>query len=295
MPQNPQVEAALTGEMYNRQNRIQGLTIPRTATVIGLGGTGFWTASFLAMSGVSELILIDDDRVEMSNLNRLPFGPGNVGGRKIGVTAENIGTIRPGIRIERHPTKIQTPADCTILRGSVFCCTDNLKSQQMICAYCRKNDLPYQRIGYDGTLLNVSTGFPLSFEEATDEGGYTQTPSWVIPAVVAAGLGVYSALRETLCIMDEMGRLIIANSTHIPGRLRDKLKREIHTRARQEIEEDDEMGYCPGCERGDCDACDHDGYTHNDTVSDMVHDARNESYDEGITEGRRLAENEREE
>lgn len=303
--------AALTGETYNRQNRIEGLTVPQTATVVGLGGTGFWTASFLAMSGVQELILIDDDTLETSNLNRLPFSPGSVGRKKVNVTLESIQQTRPNTRIEKHEVKITTPDGCRLLRGSVFCCTDNLKSQQMICAYCRKNNLPYQRIGYDGTLLNVSTGFPLSFEEATDEGGYTQTPSWVIPAATAAALGVYSALRETLCIMDEMGNLTIAGSTHIPGRLHAKLREKMRDNIRAEVEEDEEMGYCPDCERGYCGECEHDGYTHDDTVEDMISEARDSGdeagyergddegysrgYEEGITEGRRQAENEQEE
>ncbi len=301
----PEIQTALPGETYTRQNRIQGLKIPQTASVVGLGGTGFWTASFLAMSGVSELILVDDDTVEVSNLNRLPFGPCAAGELKIHVTASSINAIRENVRVESHEMKIQSPTACDLLRGSVFCCTDNLKSQQMICAYCRKNGLPYQRIGYDGTLLNVSTAFPLSFEEATDEGGYSETPSWVIPAAVAAGLGVFSALRGTLCIMDEMGKLTIAGSSHIPRRLREKI---------QDDERDNMLdggyGDCETCDHdgyGWCEDCEHERYVYEDDVADMVREARetghetgdeegyNRGYDEGITEGRRLADEEREE
>ena len=57
--------------IYERQNLIKDLKIPETASVVGLGGTGFWTALLLAMSGVEELVLIDSDIVEVSNLNRL--------------------------------------------------------------------------------------------------------------------------------------------------------------------------------------------------------------------------------
>ncbi len=303
----PQVQTALQDEMYTRQNRIQGLKIPQTASVVGLGGTGFWTASFLAMSGVSELILVDDDIVEVSNLNRLPFYSGDVGSHKVHVTQDHLASIRENVRIESHKLKIQSPEGCNILRGSVFCCTDNLKSQQIICAYCKKNGLLYQRIGYDGTLLNVSQAFPLSFEEATDEGGYTETPSWVIPAAVAAGLGVFSALRGTLCIMDEIGKLVIAGSSHIPGHLRDTLEED----ARNDILDDGDHGYCPDCDHygyGWCEDCEN---VCPETVDEQVEDARSAAddagfergdeagysrgYDEGMNEGRRLAESEREE
>ena len=69
--------------LYERQNLIRDLKIPEVSTVVGLGGTGFWTAVFLAMSGVEELILIDSDIVEVSNLNRLPLKEGFVGKKKI--------------------------------------------------------------------------------------------------------------------------------------------------------------------------------------------------------------------
>ena len=41
-----------------------------TATIIGLGGLGSPAAIYLAASGIGSLILVDDDRVENSNLQR---------------------------------------------------------------------------------------------------------------------------------------------------------------------------------------------------------------------------------
>jgi len=163
--------------IYERQNLIQGLEIPEVASVVGLGGTGFWTALFLAMSGVEELILVDSDIVEVSNLNRLLLEENYVGKKKAEALKSLILGVRKETRIEIQDMRIEKPLDCQILRGDVFCCTDNLKSQQIICAFCKKNGLDYQRIGYDGTILNVSKTFPLSFKEDTGH-GYTVTPSW---------------------------------------------------------------------------------------------------------------------
>ncbi|MEK6845184.1 MAG: ThiF family adenylyltransferase, partial [Nanoarchaeota archaeon] len=148
--------------IYERQNLIGELDIPNIATVVGLGGTGFWTAVFLAMSGVSELILIDADTVDVSNLNRLPLKESFIGMKKTQAVKDFLSEIRKLTRIEIHNLKLVKPEDCQILRGAIFCCTDNLRSQQLICAYCNKNALFYQRIGYDGTILNVSKTFPLS-------------------------------------------------------------------------------------------------------------------------------------
>ena len=219
--------------------------------MVGLGGTGFWTAVFLAMSGVEELILIDSDIVEVSNLNRLPLKEGFVGKKKVTAVQEFVSEIRKIVRIETHDLRIEKPENCQILRGAVFCCTDNLRSQQLICAYCKKNDLAYQRIGYDGTILNVSKTFPLTFEEIKDEGGYTVTPSWVIPAVFAAAAGVASRSYKELCLMDDLGKLHIQDSSYVPEKILDEAKQEKEDEIIDNIHEyiPDSYGFCDDCER----------------------------------------------
>ena len=84
----------LQGTIYDRQNLIRDLKIPEAVSVVGLGGTGFWTAVFLAMSGIEELILIDYDTLEVSNLNRLPLKDKCVGMKKANAARDFISEIR---------------------------------------------------------------------------------------------------------------------------------------------------------------------------------------------------------
>ena len=212
--------------IYDRQNRIPELSIPKVASVVGCGGTGFWTAVFLAMSGVEELILVDPDNLEISNLNRLPLEEANAGQKKTIVTREFISKIRKSLRVETHECSINKPDDCTVLRGIIFCCTDSLRSQQIICAYCNKNKLHYQRIGYDGTVLNVSKAFPLCFEEVKEQRGYTITPSWVVPAVFAASAGVASRLYKEICIMDDIGKIHVQGCSYVCRKILDDAAEE---------------------------------------------------------------------
>jgi len=251
--------------LYERQNLINGLKIPKIASIVGLGGTGFWTAVFLAMSGVEELILVDADTVDVSNLNRLPLKEDLVGTKKTEAVKEFVQEIRKLLRIEIHNLRIEKPQDCEILRGTIFCCTDNLKSQQLICAYCKKNNLSYQRIGYDGTVLNVSKTFPLSFEEAREQQGYTVTPSWVIPAVFAAAAGVASKAYKELCLMDDLGKLHIQRSSYVPEYILDEAKDAEREYILDNIDDyiPDGYGYCDDCNKcSDCNKVDpeEDGY-----------------------------------
>ncbi len=268
--------------IYERQNRITDIKIPEVVSIVGCGGTGFWTAIFLAMSGVKELVLVDSDTLETSNLNRLPLTQGDVGMKKTEVVSNFIRSIRNPIRIEVQEARIEEPSDCSLLRGVVFCCTDNLKSQQIICAYCKKNEIPYQRIGYDGTILNVSKAFPLSFNKVTEEGGYSVTPSWVIPAVLAAAAGVSSQLYKEVCIMDDIGKLHTQGCSHVCPKILDDAREKGQAEGVESGEENildnihehipDDYGYC-----GDCSM----QYSEGD-----MDEARDESKAEGVEEGK---------
>ncbi|MFB3919963.1 MAG: ThiF family adenylyltransferase [Candidatus Velamenicoccus archaeovorus] len=243
------------GAIYSRQELIDQLDIPQIATVVGCGGTGFWTAVFLAMSGVEELVLIDCDIIEISNLNRLLLEERHVGKKKIEVLKEILSGIRKSTRIEIHDMRIEKSPDCQVLRGKIFCCTDNLKSQQLVCAYCKKNDLTYQRIGYDGTILNVSRAFPLSFEETEEQQGYTFTPSWVVPAVLAAAAGVASVLYKHLSLMEDLGKLHIQHSSFVPEKILDEARQEHEDYITDHIDDylPSGYGYCDDCSH--CDDC----------------------------------------
>ena len=55
-----------------------------TALLIGLGGIGCATASYLASSGVGHLILCDFDTIDATNLGRqILYGPADIGESKV--------------------------------------------------------------------------------------------------------------------------------------------------------------------------------------------------------------------
>lgn len=276
--------------IYERQNLIADLEIPKTASIVGCGGTGFWTALFLAMSGVEELILVDPDIVEVSNLNRLLLKESSIGRKKTEALRELISSARGQVRIETHEMRIERPIDCQILRGDVFCCTDNLKSQQIICAFCRKNDFNYQRIGYDGTILNVSKAFPLSLKDTPDRDGYTTVPSWVIPAVLAAAAGVASRTYKELCLMDDLSKLHIQQSSHVCRKILEDARLEGEDNILDNIEDHipDGYGYCDDCDRinpgesdyGYCPDCEE--HYSDDDIEDIKEKAKDEEYNKII-------------
>jgi len=69
--------------------------------VFGLGGVGGWCAEALVRSGVGHLLIVDDDKVASSNINRqLPATTRTIGQYKVDVLAERFKAINPAVDIE---------------------------------------------------------------------------------------------------------------------------------------------------------------------------------------------------
>ena len=74
--------------------------------ICGLGGLGSNIAVSLARAGVGTLILIDFDRVDITNLNRQQYKVCQLGMEKARALAENLREINPYIRLVPHTVKI---------------------------------------------------------------------------------------------------------------------------------------------------------------------------------------------
>ena len=71
-----------------------------TVVVIGLGGLGSPVALYLAASGVGHLILVDDDQVEVSNLQRqVIHDTASVGMSKVASAAQRCQAVNPDVKI----------------------------------------------------------------------------------------------------------------------------------------------------------------------------------------------------
>jgi len=71
-----------------------------TALLIGLGGIGCATASYLGSSGVGHLILCDFDTIDATNLGRqVLYGPDDIGKLKVNQTMSRLAAMNPDVRL----------------------------------------------------------------------------------------------------------------------------------------------------------------------------------------------------
>ena len=63
--------------------------------ILGVGAVGSWVATQLCQSGISRLVLVDNDTVELSNLNRALYTQPDVGRYKVDALLQRLQCINP--------------------------------------------------------------------------------------------------------------------------------------------------------------------------------------------------------
>ena len=105
-----------------------------TVAVCGLGGLGSNIAVCLARAGVGRLILIDFDKVDVTNLHRQQYKAAQVGIYKSEALTANLREIAPYITLEPHAVRI-TEDNITDLLGEadIICeAFDNPEAKAML-------------------------------------------------------------------------------------------------------------------------------------------------------------------
>lgn len=123
-----------------------------TVAIIGLGGVGAYAAEMVARAGVGRMIILDSDRVSLTNKNRqlLATDP-NLDRLKTEVMAERLRSINPALEIDAR-TEFLTEenvasvlGDLTALpRDSFFLvdAIDTLAPKIALIQFCVENQLP---------------------------------------------------------------------------------------------------------------------------------------------------------
>ena len=164
----PARRTAIVGEAeFDRQIRAIGIAKHRMlrqtrACVVGAGGTGSLVAVQLARMGVKDLVLIDPDRLDRTNLSRV-YGatPRDIGKPKVTVLKRHIESFSK-TAVEAIDSTVLAKellpvlADCDF----VFGCTDNLTSRAVL------NDVSIQ---YYIPLIDIGCRITLGKDGDTEQ------------------------------------------------------------------------------------------------------------------------------
>lgn len=155
-------QEAAFGKPFNRKLR------SLRAVVVGVGGTGSPLATLLARAGVGELVLVDGDDLEETNLNRVRgYRKADVGSSKASVLAAYIeGLGLPGAVTSIPEYLDQSPAaiDAIATADVLFGCTDDVTGRDLMNQAAYYYCVPFIDMGLTGAIRDDEDGQPYLYD-----------------------------------------------------------------------------------------------------------------------------------
>ncbi len=130
--------------------------------VVGLGGTGGIAAELFARAGVAELVLIDDDTVSLTNIQRqVEYVEADVGKKKAETLKKRISAINHNVKVEAISERITLENVSVIGKPSmIFDGTDNFSARSAINKYSVKNGIPWIMTAANETFGTIKAILP---------------------------------------------------------------------------------------------------------------------------------------
>lgn len=190
---------------YSRQEEFDGVMGHRISdtdnhAIIGCGGVGFWLGIMLAMQGYDNIYLVDGQKLEPSNLNRIPVSPAWDGVNKTIALRKVIKTVRPLCVVSTISQHVQKD-DMEILERFIentngvwhlWDCTDDARVQRRIYEWKKKyQHANYRKIGYEGFQVGTYTNYDVWTTEDYRP-GYRTSNACAATSALAAVIGLFS-------------------------------------------------------------------------------------------------------
>lgn len=176
-----------------------------TVAVVGLGALGSAASLYLAAAGVGRLILIDDDRVERSNLNRqVLYGDVDVGHPKAERAAAALERLNPTIDVVPHRQRLRADNAASLLRDAdvALDCLDSFAARYLLNEAALELHRPLihgavsELHGQAMTVMPSSACLRCVFPSSPEE---RETP---VLGSVAGTIGSVQATEAVKCLVD---------------------------------------------------------------------------------------------
>ena len=134
-------------------------------TVIGCGGIGGETIEMLARMGIGELVLVDEDAFDLSNLNRQTLASlSDLGLSKSAVAADKVRLINPYVKVTAFHEHVDRGNIDVIIGDSdiVIDALDNVLTRVIVSRKAKEKGSPYIHGAIHGTLGQITVFLPNS-------------------------------------------------------------------------------------------------------------------------------------
>lgn len=225
-------------ERYSRQILLkemggsgQQTLLKSTVVLIGAGGLGSPTALYLAAAGIGHLIIADDDKVELSNLQRqILHTTARIGQAKAHSAANALLALNPEIKTTPLTQRVtQNTVQSIIEKGDlVIDGSDNFETRYLLNEACflnKKTLISAAVLGFEGQIATFRHGVDKNAPCYQCLHGHPPDPNHV-PTCTSAGvlgaltgiLGAWQAtetIKELLGVGESLaGSLLLINVLH---------------------------------------------------------------------------------
>ncbi len=162
------LKLGIVPERYARNQKSLGCReqlrlLESAAMIVGLGGLGGCVTEILARIGVGELILVDGDVFEDSNLNRQLLARVEDLGEKKAIAAGNrVASINPAVNVRVCPVYLDAQ-NCSELigrAGVAVDCLDSIPDRFVLEAGCRRKNIPMVSAAIGGESGQATIVYP---------------------------------------------------------------------------------------------------------------------------------------
>lgn len=115
-----------------------------TVMVVGCGAVGSFAIEALARTGVGNLVLIDSDVIEESNINRQLFALNStINQPKVDVAASRIRDINPDVNATAIKTFFDDATELSVMPDFVIDAIDTVSSKIALYKWCMARNVPF--------------------------------------------------------------------------------------------------------------------------------------------------------
>ena len=113
--------------------------------IVGIGGIGCPLIQYLINSGIKQLLLVDGDTIEKSNLNRqILFNLNDIGKKKVNIAKKNLQLINSECKIDVLDENISSKNLSSLNESSIVVdATDDWKTSKLLNKYCLENSINF--------------------------------------------------------------------------------------------------------------------------------------------------------
>ena len=186
--------------------------IESRVSIIGAGGLGGQVITLLARLGVGNLVVVDHDVFDETNLNRQALSSIDVIGKSKAETAkETVGRINPAVNVTAFHSRLDATNANTILTGSniIVDALDNISDRFTLQDLAKDIEIPLVHgavAGFEGQLMTIfpdDEGMKNIYNKSRNSGPAQKSPVSIlgVPAVTPAIIASYQVMEVLKIIL----------------------------------------------------------------------------------------------